>query len=73
MILAVMNAIFAIASVKKPEIAKIAFISATVIASLDFISAVQYMVHFIYHIHGNYETFAQTVLWSILKSLFVAL
>ena len=30
-------------------IAKIAFITARIIASLDFISAVQYMIHFIYH------------------------
>ena len=30
-------------------IAKIAFINARIIASLDFISAVQYMIHFIYH------------------------
>ena len=30
-------------------IAKIAFITARIIALLDFISAVQYMIHFIYH------------------------
>ena len=30
-------------------IAKIAFIKARIIASLDFISAVQYMIHFLYH------------------------
>ena len=30
-------------------IAKIAFITARIISSLDFISAVQYMIPFIYH------------------------
>ena len=31
------------------KIAKIAFITARIIASLDFIYAVQCMIHFIYH------------------------
>ena len=49
-------------SVEKPEklrvatgfsldtIAKIAFITATIIASLDFISTVHYMIDFLYHV-----------------------
>ena len=30
-------------------IAKLPFITARIIASLDFMSAVQYMIHFVYH------------------------
>ena len=36
-------------------IAKIAFITARIIASLDFISAVHYMIHFMHHFVFDYS------------------
>ena len=48
MILAVMNAIYFL-------IAKIAFITARIIASLDFISSVQYVIHFTHHFDRCYD------------------